>query len=221
MIITCGGIKGGSGKTTLAVYLTVMLSKKNKVLLVDADAQATATDFTEWRGDSIGETGYTAIKLVGKSVRDEVKKLQENYDYVVIDVGGRDTTSQRAALTIADLFIAPFAPKSFDIWTLETLSELVQEVKEIMNPDLMVYALLNRADNNRKDIKDARDIILDTKVFTPLNSILKERKAISNASAEGLIVSEMKRKDYKAIKEIEALFAEVLSLEKLAKEMAG
>ena len=49
-IITVGGIKGGSGKTTTAVNITISLSKlSGDVLLVDADDQESATDFTKWR----------------------------------------------------------------------------------------------------------------------------------------------------------------------------
>ena len=37
MIYTVGGIKGGTGKTTVATHLTIMLA--HAVLLVDADEQ--------------------------------------------------------------------------------------------------------------------------------------------------------------------------------------
>ena len=46
MIIVIGGIKGGSGKTTVATNLAVIRSKVSDLLLIDADDQETATDFT-------------------------------------------------------------------------------------------------------------------------------------------------------------------------------
>ena len=80
MIYTIGGIKGGSGKTTLAVTLAVMLSKKGrKVLLVDADKQATATDFSQWRNESLEQTGFTSIQLADVQVRNEVLKMKADY----------------------------------------------------------------------------------------------------------------------------------------------
>ena len=50
MIYTIGGIKGGSGKMIVATNVTVWLSSQGRdVLLVDADDQETAPDFTVWR----------------------------------------------------------------------------------------------------------------------------------------------------------------------------
>ena len=50
MILTVGGIKGGSGKTTVATNLACIAATQNAdVLLVDADDQETASDFTAVR----------------------------------------------------------------------------------------------------------------------------------------------------------------------------
>ena len=152
MIYTIGGIKGGSGKTTVATNLTVWLSSQGRdVLLVDADDQETATDFTVWRSELTGgNTGYTAIRLSDSAVRTEVLKLEPKYDDIVIDTGGRDTASQRAALTIANVFLLPFIPRSFDIWTLEKVTALIEEVHPI-NPALKILAFLNRSDPRGSD----------------------------------------------------------------------
>ena len=71
MIIVVGGIKGGSGKTTVATNLAVIRAKDGRdVLLVDADDQETATDFTVLRNERMdGNAGYTSIKLAGPAVR--------------------------------------------------------------------------------------------------------------------------------------------------------
>ena len=143
MIYTIGGIKGGSGKTTIAVSMAVLLAQIGRnVLLVDADVQATATEFSRWRTESLGETGFTAIQLAEMQVRNEVRKLTTNYDDIIIDAGGRDTASQRAALIVSDMVIVPFAPRSFDIWTLEQVERLVQEM-QMANPTLQAFAVLH------------------------------------------------------------------------------
>src|SRR4051812_34552240 len=109
MIIAIGGIKGGSGKTTVATNLTVIRSLEGKdVLLIDADDQETSTDFTTLRNDVLENgAGFTTIKLTGAAVRTETLRLKDKYDDIFIDTGGRDTTSQRAALAIADILLVP------------------------------------------------------------------------------------------------------------------
>ena len=96
MIVTIGGIKGGSGKTTVATNLACIAAGQGAdVLLVDADNQETAFDFTNARkADNPRAPSYTCVKLTGASVRTEVLKMAKKYDHVIIDAGGRDTTSQ-------------------------------------------------------------------------------------------------------------------------------
>lgn len=210
MIYTIGGIKGGSGKTTVAISLTVMLANSGKkVLLVDADKQATATDFSQWRTETLKDTGFTSIQLSDMRVRSEVLKLKDDFDDIIIDAGGRDTASQRAALVVSDVLIVPFAPKSFDIWTLEQVVQLVKEM-QIANPSLKTFALLNRVDGNEKDIQEARTYIEESEILTVLQNTLHERKAFASAAASGLAVTEYKPKNYKAVEELLALYEEIL-----------
>lgn len=220
MIYTIGGIKGGSGKTTIAVSLAVLLSQMDrKVLLVDADIQATATEFSRWRAESLGDTGFTSIQLADIQVRNEVRKLKDNYDDIIIDSGGRDTSSQRAALIVSDVVIVPFAPRSFDIWTLEQVERLISEM-QLANDKLKAYAVLNRVDQNLKDQEDAMEYIEEYGTFEILRSSLHERKVFANAAASGLAVTEMKPKNAKAVLEISTLVDEILLLNKTKKKVA-
>lgn len=149
MIVVIGGIKGGSGKTTVATNLAVMRSLVKDLLLIDADDQETATDFTTLRNDSVSAgAGYTSIRLSGSAVRTETKRLKDKYEEILIDTGGRDTASQSAALSVADVLLVPFVPRSFDVWTLEKVSSLVGEMRTA-NPELRAYAFINRAETAR------------------------------------------------------------------------
>ena len=143
MILTVGGIKGGSGKSQMSTNLTVIraLSGK-KVLLVDGDEQGSAGDWTDHR-EALGlKTPWTTIRLRANAVRTEVLKLAGNYDDIIIDCGGRDTASLRAALTITDTFLVPCQPKSFDIWTIDKVSNLIQEAQSL-NTKLIAYCFIN------------------------------------------------------------------------------
>jgi chromosome partitioning protein len=209
MIYTIGGIKGGSGKTTIATNLAVMLHlQKRDVLFVDADDQETATDFTHWRNETLSEgAGYTAIQLANNAVRTEILKLKNKYDDIVIDTGGRDTTSQRAALTVSDVYIVPFIPRSFDMWTLEKVVRLIDEMRTA-NPDLRTYAVLNKTDARGSDNIEAKEFLSETGgSITLVETALGHRKSFANAASKGLSVVEYKPQDDKAIKEITDLFS--------------
>ena len=206
MIVTVGGIKGGSGKTTVATNLAVIRAAAGRdVLLVDADDQATASDFTMLRNQRLGtDAGFTSIMLGGAAVRTETRRLSDKYDDIIIDTGGRDTTSQRAALTVSDVLLVPFVPRSFDVWTLESVSELIAEIRTV-NPELGAFAFINRADPRGVDNAEAEDVIRDTPGLTLMSTRLGTRKAFGNAAAQGLAVTELRPQDAKATDEIMAL----------------
>src|SRR3954452_11269262 len=207
MIIVVGGIKGGSGKTTVATNLAVIrAAADHDVLLVDADDQETASDFTILRNERQPDgAGYTSIKLTGPAVRTETLRLADKYDDIIIDTGGRDTTSQRAALSVAQVLLVPFVPRSFDVWTLEKVGALVGEMRTA-NPKLAAYAFLNRADARGQDNEDAAGALQETAELRFLNTPLGVRKAFSNAAAQGMAVTELKPPDAKATDEIMALY---------------
>lgn len=209
MILVCGGIKGGVGKSTVATTLTVIRSKAGRdVLLVDGDEQQTATDFTLIRNETLGElggAGYTSVQLKGAAVRSDTLRLADKYDDVIIDVGGRDTAGQRAALSIASVYLVPFLPASFDVWTLEKVGALIEEAIAF-NPDLKAYCFLNRADPRGSDNDEAAAIASEITQLTYLDTPWGNRKAFRSASARGLAVIELSPKDSKAIAEVMMLY---------------
>jgi len=207
MIVVVGGIKGGSGKTTVATHLAILGAQAGwNVLLIDADDQETATDFTILRmARRAGGAGYTSIKLTGPVVRTDTQRLATTYDHIVIDTGGRDTTSQRAALTVADVLLVPFLPRSFDVWTLEKAAKLVDEMR-LANPALRAYAFLNRTDPRGQDNREAAEVLQETPALHFLDTPIGARKAFSNAAAQGLAVTELTPQDRKATTEMVTLF---------------
>jgi chromosome partitioning protein len=210
MIYTVGGIKGGSGKTTIATNLTVFLLQQGRdVILVDADDQESATDFTAFRHQSLdGELGYTAVKLTGRELHANVARLATKYDDIVIDTGGRDTVSQRSALTVSHAYLVPFAPRSLDIWTLRKVENLIAEVMPF-NPSLRCLTFINKADARGTYKEEAGDLLRESTHLHFLNTSVGNRISFANAAAAGLGVLEMKPGDEKAILEINELSKQV------------
>lgn len=191
MILAVGNVKGGVGKTTLAVNLAIALSRQgHDVLLIDGDEQGTAMAFTELRGSQKnGKPGYTAVALHGKAIRDQTRQLAPKYTDIVIDVGGRDTGSLRAALTVAETVIIPVQPRSFDVWGVDQTAELVRDARQI-NEHLRALAVLNNADSQGKDNEAAAEALRVIEGIELAPHAIVRRKAFPNAAASGLSVLE-------------------------------
>jgi chromosome partitioning protein len=207
VIVLSGGIKGGSGKTTVATNLAVIRAVAGRdVLLVDADDQESASDFTMLRNEvHDGGAGYTSIKLTGKAVRTELLRIAPKYDDIIIDTGGRDTSSQRAAMSIADVMLVPFVPRSFDVWTLDKVAALVEEMRSA-NTELRAVTFLNRADPRGQDNTEAEELLRENTALAFIDTPLGARKAFSNAAAKGLAVTELRPGDSNPNEEIMMLF---------------
>ena len=213
MIIAFVQTKGGVGKTTLAINLAVerVIAGRRDVLLVDADEQGTASDFAAIRAERLGSTGFTIVQLTGAAVRTQVLTLRDKFDDIVIDAGGRDTAGLRAALTVADLAVLPFQPRSFDVWTLGKVAALVGEAR-IINPNLRAVAVINCADPQGEDNKAAAEALGESGEIAYLDAPLGRRKAFPNCNAIGLSVLEAAQKDPKACNELATLAAKLTAI---------
>lgn len=211
MVISFNSIKGGVGKSTLAVNFAAWLVKEgHDVLLVDGDEQETASDFTAWREQTLGETGYTLVNMTGANLRKQVEQMKAKYSHIVIDTGGRDTTSQRAALSVADVAMIPFAPRSFDLWTINKVIEVIDEIQAVRNEPIIVYTFLSRADIRSADNREVSQALSNYPQVTFLPYPISNRKAFSNAAGVGLAVFEAEQPDMKAVAEVNTLFNHVL-----------
>lgn len=206
MILVVGGVKGGSGKTTIATNLAVIRSERGKkVLLVDADEQKSTSVFANQR-DVLGiHTKWSTIQLAGKTLHSQILRMKPDYDDIIIDVGGRDTTSQRSALAIANVYLVPFKPRSYDVWTIGDVKTILSEMR-VVNPKLQAFAFINQADPKGSDNEDTLNILEECEEFKCLKITIGNRKIFGNSSSDGLGVTEVKNQDKKATQEIQMLY---------------
>lgn len=207
MIVALAQTKGGVGKTMLSVNIAVERSRFGRdVLLIDADNQASSADFAAIRAETLGDPGFTTVQLSGAAVRTECLRLSSKYTDIIIDCGGRDSGGLRAALTVCDVAIVPFQPRTADIWTLDRMAELVAEARHI-NTRLRALSVVNCADAAGNSNDDAASVLGVNGEIAYSQIMIGRRKAFENGFLAGLGASELKRPDPKACAEMAALVA--------------
>src|SRR5687767_15079469 len=100
--------KGGVGKTTLSVHVAAALAGRGlKVLLIDADPQHSALDWTAARDGAELPALFTTVGMPKATIHKEIGGLAEPYDAVVIDGPPRVTDLARSAIMAADVVLIP------------------------------------------------------------------------------------------------------------------
>lgn len=208
MILTVGNTKGGVGKTTLAVNIAIARALQGReVWMIDGDRQGTAQTAISIRAEAGQLPGIACAQYTdGSTLRAQVLQQKNKFDDIVIDAGGRDSSALRAALVLSDVLLVPFQPRSYDVWALQDIAELVEEARSVRD-GLKVFAVLNGADAGEHSIDnlEAAEAAASVPAIEYVNSPIRRRKAFANAAASGLCVLELPSKDRKAIDELNSI----------------
>lgn len=171
-VIAVANQKGGCGKTTLSMNLAGVLSGEGglKVLLIDADPQASAQ---QWAMRA-GETGLT-FEVMTHPHEDIHRKIREmaakGYDVILIDcppgasqmVGGKDsqTSISRMAILAADLVIVPVRPSMLDYLASHQLLPLLRDVAAIKDKQKVFIVVNGKAPGKTRTGDEALSVAED------------------------------------------------------------
>lgn len=210
MIISLGGQKGGTGKTTLAVCLAAWWHSRGlRVLLCDADPQRSALTW----GEQAREAGRQAPTIVAMGAdlwrEEQLPSLAQNYDRVVIDTPPRLGSIQRAALLAASIAVIPWRPGPSDAWALAETLEVIEAARGL-RPDLHAVALLAQVDARTAIGRNARESLLGCGLQI-LETIIGLRVSYAEALAMGQGVTDYAPASV-AAEEIKALVGELEAL---------
>lgn len=208
--------KGGTGKTTISLQTSLGLNARGKrVWFIDGDDQQTGMRSMRMREEisrrePIAASGYAEHA----DMRSQVRAQRGSFDDVVIDCGGGDSKTLRAALLVSDVLVAPLNVGVYELWALEDLENVVHEINATREMPLTCRALLNCADaTDSADNRDCRAYAHESELFGKVfRTEIVRRKAIGRASARGLSVAEYTPHDGLAVAEIDAYINELLKV---------
>lgn len=206
MIISLSSLKGGSGKTTLAIHLAHAIALGSaRVLLVDADPQGSSQGWAAAREE---KPPFPVVGMARNTLHRDLPQLMDNYDHAVIDTPPRVSALARTAILAADLVLIPVQPSSYDVWAASETVQLVEEARGF-KPELQAAFVINRKIVNTAIGEDIQDALSEYDIPT-LETTIGQRVVFAESSA-GYSVIELGSTSA-ATKEVKALAREVLKV---------
>jgi chromosome partitioning protein len=196
MIVIVGSNKGGTGKTTTATNISVALaSRKKDVCLVDADFQRSSS---RWYQDRQESKLIPSVTLIEKydNISNTIEDLGKKFDYVIVDVAGRNSREMITGLSVSDILLSPHQASQLDLDTIQELQNQITRVKDL-NPSLKKCYILHTMANTNPAVKtkeeaDFINFLSDYPDLNLLKSSLYYRKVYRDVMPCGKSVIESK-----------------------------
>lgn len=202
--------KGGAGKSTVAVHLARWLHKQQKsLLLIDADGQRTSSIWLE-------SLDYKIPFLVLQDpdeLLEQLPKLAEQNDWVLIDGPATLSETTRALLLWADLALIPCQPAGVDLASASDTVRLIRQAQAIKNGLPRGVLFLNKAIKGTRLKDEAFAVLEHVSDVELLNTVVHQRQVITDAFGQGATVFDMSGSPAKtAREEFDSLFKQAMEV---------
>ena len=182
-VVAIANLKGGSGKSCIAVNLACELANKAAVVLVDADEQGTAARYC-----SSGLLPVTCehLPLVGDARATDrwaSRVLAIAADYVVLDAPPHVGAATKAIIGIADLVVVPVSASPADLWATIPAVQLVRTVRASRAKGPGCLLVPSRVDSRTTAGREIEEAL--QKLGEPVGPIVHQRAAFVDALTVG------------------------------------
>jgi chromosome partitioning protein len=190
--------KGGTGKSTLAIHLTVCAHRRGKaVALIELDQQDTVK---EWRAERASDD----LEVVSARAQDLPRLLadakKQRADLVIIDTAGRVDTIAEQVIASADVVLIPCRPFAND---LRATPRTVKQIKAVEKKGQRAFVVLNSCPVQGTRHKEARAALAPLLPVAPID--VHYYMAFADALNDGRSVEEYEPNG-KAAQEVGALY---------------
>ncbi|MBD0302211.1 MAG: AAA family ATPase [Tolypothrix sp. T3-bin4] len=203
--------KGGCGKSTTAVHFTYWLAtqKKKKVLLVDADAQQSSS---EWILGMESPIPYKVVQTPD-DLLEQIPELAEQYDLLIVDGPASLAEATRAILFRADLAIVPVQPTGVDLRSASDAVRVIRQAQSVRGGPPAAAVFLSRAVKGTKLKDEALTLLSKTPEVLLLKTVIHQKQGIADTSGQSATVWNFPGARAKeSAQEYERLFKEILTM---------
>lgn len=211
MLILIANSKGGSHKTSLATSILAELSKNHAVVGIDLDGvNKAASKWSEPREENDGKFYY-----LSGDIKDELARVRDDYDHVVVDAGGFDNIEIRTAMALADVVLIPLKVGSLDnIEGFRNIVDLVYEFQPVKEKPAKVFGVVVgvKGIGGGAEIRRALTEIADYDIVKPLKTSIADRIWYGRAVDAKVGLTEYESPDPKDRRYVELAQKEFLSM---------
>ena len=207
LIISFGGLKGGTGKTTICtLFATYAVEKGFPVAVMDADTQRSLTNN---RYDDLGfkdlPTPWRVWPLrADDKIKDRMSRLKKVPGLVVIDCPGSvDNDNLKYVYHSSDVIIIPFRFDRMNVRETVTFAETIRKISKAKL--LFLPNLVTQYDDQREElIKAMERANTDLGKYGRILSVLADRLAsrVSNTLGMNYRQRQVVRESFDAIIEV-------------------
>jgi chromosome partitioning protein len=203
-VITIAARKGGVGKTTLAMHLSVLASEAGKpALLLDTDPQRSLAWWHRLREADVPNLIEADARELPELI---AAAKREGIGRIIIDTPPHAEDSILGAMRVADLVLVPTRPGPLDLAAVATTLELADRVGK--TPLAVINHSPPRTGNAEPAIVGEARAALASMGATVAASVVAHRVSMSHAILTGSTVNEHEPGG-KAAGEVEALWREI------------
>jgi chromosome partitioning protein len=151
--------KGGTGKTTSAISLAMVLHRLGRTLAVDCGPQGSLMNWSEEAAERGNSLPFTVVSMATRDVHIRLADLGAGYELVIVDTPPGDLGIIRSAILASATIVVPVSPTGLDLNRIRPTFEVLAEIA-ISHP-IDVGVLLTKVRRGTRSARAARGILAD------------------------------------------------------------